>query len=628
LKKYYNKLRKLNRNTKIIIQIILDIILIFSAITIVSIVHLDDKIFIKNYIFLFLQASVLIFTLILFWSFGLYRILVRHLTTKTLFVVFKGVFFSSIIFYLGNLAIFGTFPIIAYGSYGIILFILISSFRFLVRFIFRYLRNINKRPVLIYGAGEEGLQLLNLLYHDKDYIPVGLIDDDPKLFKLTIAGLSVSSPLQIPKLISKTGAEVLLLAIPNLERSFLHKLIIELKDIPIKIKTIPAMSDIIDGSAKITELRTLEAEDLLGRVPIEPNEMLMEKNTFNKNVMVSGAGGTIGSELCRQILKRKPSKIVLFESSEFALYKIENELNELINTLDFKSKIISILGSVRNFDQLDQLIKKYDVQIIYHAAAYKHVPLVEDNILESVQNNVFGTQKIVAAAKKNNVQNFILISTDKAVRPTNVMGATKRIAELICQAESKEVSNTIFSMVRFGNVLGSSGSVIPKFTEQIKKGGPLSLTHPEITRYFMTISEASQLVIQAGALAKGGDVFVLDMGNPVKMIDLAQSMIIMSGLTPVVLKDTDKFIKIAGQIPIQIIGLRKGEKLYEELLIGTDSHQTEHPKILTANEYFIQKDELLLSIKDLDAAYKKYDLDKTLDILKNLPINYTPFKKI
>ena len=624
MEKFFNKIRILSRNTKVFIQNILDIFLIFLAIYIVYSIYLEFNVFIQNPNFWFLQVILTIFTLTAFWLFGLYRYLVRHLTTKIMIVVLKGVLLSTIVFYLGNIQILIILPAVAYLNYGIILFILTCSSRFMVRYAFRYLHNANKKPVLIFGAGEDGLQLLNLLYHDRKYIPVGLIDNDPKLFKLTISGLNVSSPDQLPRVISSTGAKVLFLAAPDMKRSLLHKLIIDLKDIPIIIKIIPAMSDLINGSVKIAELRTLQAEDLLGRTPIEPNELLMKKNSFGKSVLVSGAGGSIGSELCRQILKRKPSCIILFESSEFALYSINSELDQIISSSNCKTKIIPILGTVLNSNQLEIVIKKFKVQIIYHAAAYKHVPLVEDNVLESIQNNVLGTKNIVFAAKKYKVENFILISTDKAVRPTNVMGATKRIAELICQAEAQEVSNTIFSMVRFGNVLGSSGSVIPKFIEQIKRGGPVSLTHPEITRYFMTISEASQLVMQAGALAKGGDVFVLDMGNPVKMIDLAQSMIIMHGLNPVILKRTEKFSIQSNQILIRIVGLRKGEKLHEELLIGTDFHKSDHPKILTASEYFIPKYELLEFLNELEMAYRKYDLDKTFKILNKLPINYNP----
>lgn len=323
------------------------------------------------------------------------------------------------------------------------------------------------------------------------------------------------------------------------------------------------MSDIISGKAKISELRTVSAEDLLGRDPVAPDTELLGRNITGRVVMVSGAGGSIGSELCRQILTQNPSVLVLYDVSEFALYAIEAELSATATRLQHQTKVVPILGSVQHSRRLEAAIKAFKVQTIYHAAAYKHVPLVEENVVEGIRNNVFGTLAITLAAQKLGVENFILISTDKAVRPTNVMGATKRMAELICQAHAREGSSTVFSMVRFGNVLGSSGSVIPRFRAQIESGGPVTVTHKDINRYFMTIPEAAQLVIQAGALGQGGDVFVLDMGEPVKIMDLAFSMVKLHGLTPYLVDHPNQILPDKGDIPICVTGLRKGEKLYE-----------------------------------------------------------------
>jgi FlaA1/EpsC-like NDP-sugar epimerase len=428
----------------------------------------------------------------------------------------------------------------------------------------------------------------------------------------------------LPRLIDGIGVKVVLMAMPSLSRARRREIVECLEDLNLEIKSIPAMSDIVSGRAKISELRKVTPEDLLGRDPIVPDEDLLRANISGKVVMVTGAGGSIGSELCRQILSQHPTSLVLFDFSEFALYKIETELGEIARRMNSATRIIPILGSVQNEKRLETAIKAFRVQTIYHAAAYKHVPLVEENAVEGIHNNVFGTLTLAVLAKKLKVEHFILISTDKAVRPTNIMGATKRVAELICQALAQESEDTVFSMVRFGNVLGSSGSVIPRFQAQIEAGGPLTVTHPEINRYFMTIPEASQLVIQAGAMAKGGDVFVLDMGTPVKIVDLAVSMIRLHGLTPYFVDHPDQVLPEKGDIPICFTGLRKGEKLYEELLIGNSPKLTAHPRIMTASEAFVSMEELRLIFDRLRAASVAFDLPEIQAIFYELPLQYKP----
>lgn len=453
------------------------------------------------------------------------------------------------------------------------------------------------------------------------------MDDDLRLQNLSVGGLQVNAPDRIPQLLRETGAQIVLLAIPTLDRARRREIVSHLENLKVEIKTIPDFSDIINGKAKISELRAVTAEDLLGRDPVTPDPNLLSKNIEGRVVMVSGAGGSIGSELCRQILRQRPKALVLFDVSEFALYSIETELSATATHLQSSTRIMAILGSVQNSHVLEDAISAFGVQTIYHAAAYKHVPLLEDNVVEGVRNNVFGTLAITSVAKKLGVEKFILISTDKAVRPTNIMGATKRIAELICQAHAQENSDTIFSMVRFGNVLGSSGSVIPRFRDQIQSGGPVTVTHMDITRYFMTIAEASQLVIQAGAMGKGGDVFVLDMGAPVKIMDVAIGMVKLHGLVPYIIDHPDQILPEKGDIPICVTGLRKGEELYEELLIGNNPSSTLHPRIMTASEVSLPMTSLMSALDCLRQACEDVDVQRIIGILQELPLDYVPIDR-
>ena len=402
-----------------------------------------------------------------------------------------------------------------------------------------------------------------------------------------MGGLTIYAPDQISNLVRDTGAQAVLLAIPSMGRARRQEIMRALENQNLKIKTVPRISDIISGRAKIFELRTVSAEDLLGRDPIDPIQELLEKNITGRVVMVSGAGGSIGTELCRQILHLLPSTLVLYDTSEVALYTIEAELSATASRLKYQSKVVPILGSVQSSQRLESSIKSFKVHTIYHAAAYKHVPLVEENVIEGIQNNVFGTLAITSAAKKLGVKNFILISTDKAVRPTNIMGASKRLAELICQARAYEMPSTVFSMVRFWKCARLIGISNTEVSYPNRSGGPVTVTHKDITRYFMTVREAAELVIQAGAMGKSGNVFVLDMGAPVKILDLAISMVRLHGLKPYIVDHPNEDLPEEGDIQICITGLRNGEKLYEELLTGNDPSPTQHPRIMSASEFWL-----------------------------------------
>ena len=453
---------------------------------------------------------------------------------------------------------------------------------------------------------------------------MALLDDDPNLHGMSLGGLKVNPRDKLEELMDKTKAGMILLAIANIKPARRRIILEGMADLKVQIKTIPSMSELIAGNAGISDLRSIQPEDLLGREQVAPITDLIRKNITEKVVMVSGAGGSIGSELCRHILEQQPQSILLYEISEFNLYTIEAELSESARRLNLETVVIPLLGSVNNRSRLESVIAAYGVQTIYHAAAYKHVPLVEENVVEGILNNVFGTLTLASVSQDLGVLNFILISTDKAVRPKNVMGATKRIAELICQAYAQKSTSTIFSMVRFGNVLGSSGSVIPRFRSQIESNGPVTVTHKDITRFFMTIPEAAQLVIQAGAMGKGGDVFVLDMGEPVKILELAQTMIRLAGREPVIVNDLSLCTSQKHEIPIHITGLRKGEKLYEELLIGYDPSPTKHPRIMTASELSLPFDELMTRMDNLLLACRDRDLPNIFETLKDLPLDFIP----
>ena len=473
------------------------------------------------------------------------------------------------------------------------------------------LDNAKSQLALIYGAGDAGRQLAMALMQSKDTEVIGFLDDDASLEGAIIQSVKVYPTSGIELLIKSREVTHVLLALPSVSRSQKSQIIQKISVYGVKVLTLPTLSELAEGKLTINDLKEVQIEDLLTREITRPNELLLNKNTRNQVVLVTGAGGSIGSELCRQILKRNPSKLVLVEMSEAALYQIETELTEYLERSHSSTVIVSRLCNVRNAHSIDTIISQEKPHTFYHAAAYKHVPIVENNICEGILNNVQGTLNCINTAVTHKVSQFILISTDKAVRPSNVMGASKRVAEMILQAQAQAQKTTKISMVRFGNVLGSSGSVVPRFRQQIESGGPITLTHAEITRYFMTIPEATQLVMQAGAMGGNGEVFLLDMGEPVKILELAKRMVELSGLK---VKDANN----QGDIEIKITGLRPGEKLYEELLIGEHPIATDHPEIFMGMEDFLAEQKLTQIVAELISICKEGNADKALKLIHAL----------
>ena len=569
----------------------------------------------------------------IFIRMGLYRAIIRYIGVRALATIVQAVtlyalIFAALVFQLRAGLVPRTVPPL---NWLIMLFFAGGS-RFMARWWFgeqyaRMARSADpelcrRNNVIIYGAGSAGVQLSSALAHGHDFRPIAFIDDNGLLHGQKVNGVKIYPFTALSFLIDKFAVTDILLAMPSVARSRRSEIIRLLEPYPVHVRSMPGMSDIAQGKVTFDELQEVDIADLLGRDAVVPDQTLLTANTAGKKVMVTGAGGSIGSELCRQIIQLQPKVLILYEQCEFALYEIERELNlYLAKSNSADTKIIAVLGSVVNGSRVEKICSAFGVQTIYHAAAYKHVPMVEKNPGEAVRNNIFGTLHTARAAINANVETFVLISTDKAVRPTNTMGATKRFAELILQALSIENQNpraTRFTMVRFGNVLGSSGSVVPLFREQIAKGGPVTVTDPKIIRYFMTIPEAAQLVIQAGALGQGGDVFVLDMGEPVKILDLAKRMIKLSGLT--VKGDA----RPDGDIEIVYTGLRSGEKLYEELLIGDNVSVTEHPRIMRAEEEIIVWTELEKLLSVMERAALVDDYRQVRMILKQAVSGFSP----
>ena len=565
---------------------------------------------------LWIFFSLPLWTIPLFIQLGLYRAIIKFLDDTVVYIVFIGV--SASVFVLTMLIHFSNalaFPRTAIIIYWLFALVYIGGSRFMLRGVLRKIGyNANAKAVAVYGAGSAGVQLVSSLIHGFEYAPMFFIDDDEKKWHTTIRGVKVYSPAELAKASQLYNIEQVLLAIPSVPISRRREIVQAIENCSLYVKTLPGMAAMVSGEVKFSDIKDVDIEDLLGRLPVPANQELLTKNIVNKVVLVTGAGGSIGSELTRQIANLRPQKLILLDSSEFALYTIEQELRIHYAYI----KISVILASVTNAKTMEQVLNKYRVNTIYHAAAYKHVPMVEANPLAGLENNVLGTYTVAQAALNAKVDNMVLISTDKAVRPTNVMGASKRLAELTLQAFADYSGHTVFNMVRFGNVLGSSGSVVPLFKRQIKAGGPITVTHPDIIRYFMTIPEAVELVIQAGNMAKGGEVFVLDMGDPVKIVDLAKKMIYLSGFT---VRD---FEHADGDIEIKFTGLRPGEKLYEELLIGDNPHQTEHPRIMKANEKFIQLSELKPKLALLGDCIRSGEAEQAILLLQELVREYKP----
>jgi len=607
------------RSIKRIISLCVDVIVIILVLWLAfSLRYSEFYVPSPEQLWVFLLAPVL--AIPIFIQFGLYRAIIRYIGIEALWAIVKAVtlytlIFATIILLAGPLA--GVVPRTVYGINALILILFTGGSRLLARWWLSDVFTQNQesitservsRPILIYGAGASGVRLAESLKVSHQQKPVAFIDDAKQLQNQQINGLVIYSPEKLAYLIEKFAVRDVLLAMPSVSRNRRNEVIRLLEPFPVHVRTLPDLSDLAEGKITVSDIREVDIADLLGREQVESIPDLLHANITGKSVMVTGAGGSIGSELCRQIVLLQPTQLILFEMNEFNLYAIEKELRQ--HHLDLP--IITILGSVQDQQRVETVCKQFDVDTIYHAAAYKHVPLVEQNIGEGVRNNVFGTLCCAMAAMASNVETFVLISTDKAVRPSNTMGASKRFAELILQALSEAMlmgANTRFTMVRFGNVLGSSGSVVPLFREQIANGGPVTVTDERIIRYFMTIPEAAELVIQAGAMGKGGDVFVLDMGEPVRILDLAKRMIHLSGFTEKDEAHQD------GDIEIVITGLRSGEKLYEELLIGDNVATTDHKKIMRAQEAVISWPILEKVLDELEQATNLYDYKKVRDLL-------------
>ena len=618
-----NRLLKLSRKSKVLIQVLTDFLVFFSCFIFALLLQGESPQLIANPVILLGVIISIAFGMVAFASFGLYQSLVRFITGHVLMIVAKGVLVSSsclaLFFIIIDLNISLTVPV----NYALLLFLLTGIIRFQIRLLFRNLYDKSRKSAVIYGAGAAGRELQNTLFYNDEIRPVAFIDDNPDMQGLTISGCSVLSFSSFAKALKKYEVGLVLLALPNISRPRRREIVASFQGYDVELKTIPTISKILSGEALVSDLRPVTPEMLLGRDPVASMDALLQRNITGESVLVTGAGGSIGAELCKQILAQHPSKIILLDISESALFQINDDLLKALKLVKIESSIVPIIGSVRNEKLVAKIINTYGVSTIYHAAAYKHVPLVEQNIVEAMNNNVLGTLTMVRMAAEFGVENFTLISTDKAVRPTNVMGASKRVAELICQAYADRATKTKFCMVRFGNVLGSSGSVIPYFQKQIEAGGPVTVTHPEITRYFMTAREASQLVIQAGAMSLGGDVFVLDMGEPVKIVDLAIDMIRLNGLEPYLADQTGEVLPKSGYIPICFTGLRKGEKIYEELLINDSPQATEHTRIFRANEVSLRMADLSRQLALLFEACNAYDDEAVCCILKEMPLDFT-----
>jgi FlaA1/EpsC-like NDP-sugar epimerase len=619
---YLNRLFIAPRFIKRRISIFFDIAFVLAAFWLALFVRLDTSTIFYEKTYWILLSVLIPLSLMINLKLGSYRAVVRYISHRSIVYLVSAVFLTSFLLVVVSFFFVPTLPRTVPIIFFAFLMIFVGGSRFMIRLTLLSQPNKNKEKVMIYGAGASGPQLAQSLFQGNEYHPVAFIDDDNIKHKTIIQGLSVYSPKKLSELIENKGVKKLLLALPSASRNRRKKILRSIESLSLQVLTIPGIADIVSGSAKLDDIKEVDIDDLLGRDSIAPKVELMSADIQDKVVMITGAGGSIGSELSRQILWQRPQKIVLIELSEFALYTINSELQKLANRLDYHLSIIPLLGSVQHKNRLFRVMKNFKVQTIYHTAAYKHVPLVEHNMIEGIRNNIYGTYFTAQAAIDAGVETFVLISTDKAVRPTNLMGASKRMAELVLQALAKKQHQTRFCMVRFGNVLGSSGSVVPLFRKQIKQGGPITLTHPDITRFFMTIPEAAQLVIQAGSMGMGGDVFVLDMGESVKIKDLATKMVRLSGLE---IQDDEH---PDGDIAIQCTGLRPGEKLYEELLIGKNVKGTTHPRIMTAHEVMLHWDELDILLNQLDTACHNFDLLAIRQFLLEAPIDFKPKDKI
>ena len=612
---------RLERHQKRLLQVLVDVALIFVCFVLAMGLRLDGWQFLEQdhvWDVLFIVTPL---TLLVFVRVGLYRAIIRFISARVIKVIILTVGLSGGIMFVSNLALGHLIPRSVPFIYAVLLFCAIAGTRFAVRAATNAMLAEPSGKVIIYGAGDAGRQLLNALNSERQYQVVAFVDDDERVQGREVDTITIKSPDTIATLKKEYGVEAVLLAAPGASIQDRRRIISLVESHALQLRTVPSISDILSGRAHVSDLSDVQIEDLLARETVPPIPGLASQKVENKSVLVTGAGGSIGGELCQQIIAMNPKCLILYEMSEYALYQIHSKLLETCADQDIETHILPFIGSVQNGGRLSHVMSSFDVDTVFHAAAYKHVPLVEQNIVEGVQNNIMGTQTVVKAAIDAKVETFTLISTDKAVRPTNFMGATKRIAELVCQAYAANQSTTCISIVRFGNVLWSSGSVLPRFKEQIVNGGPVTVTHPSITRYFMTISEAAQLVLQASAMARGGEVFVLDMGEPVKIIELAKSMIRLHGMIPYL--ETDAAER-TGDMRINFSGLRPGEKLHEELLVGSDVSATDHPRIMCADESKLEFDQLQKLLASLVDACDEMDVTSINSLMKDAAVGFRP----
>lgn len=614
---FLNKLFSLDRGAKRAVQVVFDFLAIAICFWLAMVLRLDGittTLEPDSWAVLLIVAPVTVFTYV---TLGLYRAVIRYMADRAFKTVLMGVGISALTMFAAS-QVFDVFvPRSVPAIYFALLLIITGGTRLIMRSIYLSNKDEGREPVVIYGAGDAGHKLLQALDQSRNYRPALFIDDDEKLRGVDIGGVRVIPPDLASETIASLGIKTALIAIAETNSDGRRQAARMLSELRLEVRIIPDVSELVSGRVQISELKRVTVEELLGRAPVPPIPELMSKTTNSKSVMITGAGGSIGSELCRQILEQRPSLLVLFDASEFALYKIHEELTERLSGENSPCTLVPVLGSVLSKDLVTRTIKDNAVETLFHAAAYKHVPLVEANIVEGVRNNVFGTEVVANAAGELGVKFFTLISTDKAVRPTNVMGATKRLAEFVMQAKAHTYPGTKYCAVRFGNVLGSSGSVIPKFEKQIAAGGPITLTHPEITRYFMTIPEAAQLVVQASAMAMRGEIYLLDMGEPIKILDLAKTMVRLHGRLEYVEGEVDD---APYGIRIIISGLRPGEKLYEELLVDGSEVPTVHPRIMCEKGEFPGSEVVggwIRAIRDCS------DGTKVVELMRDLPLSYS-----
>ncbi|MEO1080452.1 MAG: nucleoside-diphosphate sugar epimerase/dehydratase [Pseudomonadota bacterium] len=559
---------------------------------------------------LFCALLTLIASGAIFLRMGLYRAVIRFMGQQAILAIIQAVSYSTLA--LGAAVFFtqADVPRSMPFVYWAVAMCGIGGVRLVVRATYQARLRSSSRNVLIYGAGESGRQLLTALHHGDQYRVVAFVDDDARATHSVINGLQVVHSRDLERLVDEHAITQILLAIPSATSERRREIINSLVGLPVHVRTVPKINELVAGAAVVSQIQDIDLDDLLGRDPVPPHPELIDHCITDKVIMVTGAGGSIGAELCRQILEARPRELVLLDNSEYALYRVERELRDLQAQRGTHIDTVCLLGSVRDQARMEMIFRTFGVQTVYHAAAYKHVPMVEHNVAEGVANNVFGTWHAAEAARAAGVETFVLVSTDKAVRPTNIMGASKRFAELILQGLAGEANDTRFCIVRFGNVLGSSGSVVPLFREQIEDGGPVTVTHPEVSRYFMSIQEAAQLVLQASAMGTGGDVFVLDMGEPVRIVDLAKRMIRLSGHEVGSARDG------SNGVDIEFIGLRPGEKLHEELLLGTSVSGTGHPMIMRAEEESLSHGQVCVAIKELMLRCEAMDCQGIARILR------------